>query len=47
MSTRGKIVPLVSHLISGSALSRAEIEELKGLIAAAEQSLSGREADDE
>jgi BlaI family transcriptional regulator, penicillinase repressor len=44
--TRGKIVPLVSHLISGSALSRPEIEELKCLIVEAEQSLTKREADD-
>jgi len=45
--TRGKIVPLVSHLISGSALSRAEIAELKRLIVEAEQSLTQREADNE
>jgi BlaI family transcriptional regulator, penicillinase repressor len=41
--TRGKIVPLVSHLISGASLSPKEIEELKRLIGEAEQSLAKRE----
>lgn len=45
--TRGKIVPLVSHLISGSDLSRDEIEELKRLIRTAEEQLAGEETQDE
>jgi predicted transcriptional regulator len=45
--TRGKVVPLISHLISGSALSRGEIEELKRLIAEAEQSFTKRKIGDE
>lgn len=45
--TRGKIVPLVSHLISGSDLSRDEIEELKRLIETAEGQLAGEETPDE
>jgi predicted transcriptional regulator len=38
--TRGKILPLVSHLISGSVLTREEIEEIKRLIAEAEHQLT-------
>lgn len=44
--TRGKVVPLVSHLISGATLSRTEVEQLKGLIAEAERSLD-KEGGDE
>jgi BlaI family transcriptional regulator, penicillinase repressor len=45
--TGGKVVPLVSHLLSGSTLSREEIEELKRLITEAERSFTKRESDDE
>jgi BlaI family transcriptional regulator, penicillinase repressor len=45
--TRGKIVPLVSHLITGSSLSREEIDELKNLIAEAERQLAREETGDE
>jgi predicted transcriptional regulator len=45
--TRGKVVPLVSHLLSRSTLSREEIEELKRLITEAERSFTKREVDDE
>ena len=38
--TRGKVLPLVSHLISGSTLTRDEIEEIKRLIAEAEHQLA-------
>lgn len=42
--TRGRIVPLVSHLISSSSLSREELRELKQLIAQAEKSANPQEA---
>jgi BlaI family transcriptional regulator, penicillinase repressor len=45
--TGGKVVPLVSHLLSGATLSREEIEELKRLITEAERSFTKQEADDE
>jgi predicted transcriptional regulator len=35
--SRGNVVPLVAHLVSGRSLSAAEIKELKALIAAAER----------
>ncbi len=43
--TQGKVVPLVSHLISGAALSREELDELKLLIAEVERSIEKREGD--
>jgi predicted transcriptional regulator len=45
--TRGKVLPLVSHLISGSVLTRDEIEEIKRLIAEAEHQLTEGETGDE
>jgi BlaI family penicillinase repressor len=40
--TSGRVVPLVAHLVNEASLSRDEIEELKALIARAEQSLDAR-----
>ena len=45
--TRGKVLPLVSHLISGASLTREEIEEIKRLIAEAEGQLAEEGTDDE
>ncbi|HVC99490.1 MAG TPA: BlaI/MecI/CopY family transcriptional regulator [Pirellulales bacterium] len=35
--SRGNVVPLVAHLVSGRSLSATELKELKALIAAAER----------
>ena len=45
--TRGRVLPLVSHLISGAALNRDEIDEIKRLIAEAERQLKEGGAGDE
>jgi BlaI family transcriptional regulator, penicillinase repressor len=44
--TSGRVVPLVAHLVSESALTREEIDELKRLIAEAERNCQPRSKED-
>lgn len=43
--TRGRVVPLVAHLVEGAELSSAELGELKQLIRDAERKLKNKGAD--
>ena len=43
--TRGRVVPLVAHLVENTELSGDELSELKRLVRAAEKRLKNREDD--